>query len=104
MNIDIRTKNLDLTDSLREYVDKKIGSLDKYLQRFDESTIRADVELARTTKHHKSGNVFYAEVNLEISGDLLRATHKDEDIRASIDKVRDILQREIRKYKNKIVS
>lgn len=104
MQIDIRTKDIELTEPLREYVDTKIGSLERYLKRFDESLLRAAVELKRTTKHHKTGDIFYAEVNLEIPGTMLRATHKDEDIRISIDKVKDVLQREIRKYKDKLDS
>lgn len=104
MHIDVRAKDLDLTEPLKEYIDKKIGSLDKYLKRFDQEAILAEVEVARTTKHHKQGDVYYAEVNLKVPGTLLRATHKDEDIRVAIDRVKDILQREIRKYKDQLES
>ncbi|PIR98690.1 MAG: ribosomal subunit interface protein [Candidatus Colwellbacteria bacterium CG10_big_fil_rev_8_21_14_0_10_41_28] len=104
MKIDIKSKDIELTEPLREYVDNKIGGLDKYLKRFDPSLVRADVEVSRLTKHHKTGDVFYAEVNLELPGGFLRATHKDKDIRMAIDKVRDVLQREIRKHKDKIES
>ena len=104
MHIDIRAKDIELTDPLREYIQKRVGGLTKYLKRFDEDTLLAEVEVARTTQHHRSGNVYYAEVNLTVPGKLLRATHKAEDIRAAIDKVRDILQREIRKYKDQIES
>lgn len=100
--MDIRAKDLDLTDALRQYVDKRIGSLDKHLSRFDEDVILAEVELTRTTKHHRQGDVYYAEVNLRLPGKLLRATHTDSDIRKSIDKVKDTLQREIRKYKDQL--
>ena len=104
MHIDIQSKDLELTEPLKEYVEKKIGSLDRYLKRFDQDVLLAEVELARTTQHHKQGDVFYAEVNLKVPGKLLRATHKDDDIRKSIDKVKDILQREIRKYKDQLDS
>ena len=104
MNIDIKATNLDLTDPLKEYVESKIGSLDKFIQNFDQDLIRAQVEVARLTKHHRHGDVLYAEVNLSLPGKMLRATHKAPDIRIAIDKVKDILQREIRKYKDQLKS
>ena len=102
MHIDIQTKEIELTDPLREYVEKKINSLDRHLARFDADVVMAEVELARTTKHHRQGDVYYAEVNLTLPGKLLRATHTSSDIRKSIDKVKDTLQREIRKYKDQL--
>ncbi|MEX2054417.1 MAG: ribosome-associated translation inhibitor RaiA [Candidatus Colwellbacteria bacterium] len=102
MRINIKTKEIELTDPLREYAEKKIGSLDKYLARFDEDVVMAEVELARTTKHHRQGDVYYAEVNLTLPSKLLRATHTSPDIRQSIDKVKDTLQREIRKFKDQL--
>ena len=99
MNIDIIASEIDLTDPLREYINEKVGSLDKFLVRYGE--VHAQVEVARATKHHKHGDVYYAEVNLSFPGGSLRATDTSEDIRTSIDKVRDILQREIGERKDK---
>ena len=102
MQISITGNELDLTDPLKEYIDTHIGSLSKYLKRFDEGLIRAEVEVARVTQHHRHGNVFYAEVNLALPGKLLRATHEGTDVRECIDRVRDILEREIDKYKDQL--
>lgn len=102
MHIDVQARELELTDALKEYVEKRIGSLDRYLARFDRDVVLAEVELARTTKHHYRGDVYYAEVNLTLPGKLLRATYTSSDIRKSIDRVRDILQREIRKFKDQL--
>ncbi|MDP3953695.1 MAG: ribosome-associated translation inhibitor RaiA [bacterium] len=104
MHIDIQARDLELTDPLKEYATKRVGSLERYLSRFDQGLIMAEVELARTTKHHYQGDVYYAEVNLTLPGKLLRATHTSSDIRQSIDKVRDTLQREIRKFKDQLES
>ncbi len=102
MQINIKARELDLTEPLKKYIDIRISSLNKYLKRFDEDLVRAEVEVARVTHHHRHGDVFYAEVNLTIPGKLLRATHKGEDIRECIDKVKDILQGEIDKYKDQL--
>ena len=93
---------MELTDPLREYIETKVNSLEKYLKNFDQDTLMAQVEVARTTKHHKQGDVFYAEVNLSLPGNMLRADYKADDVRVAIDKVRSILQREIRKYKDQL--
>ncbi|PIR97889.1 MAG: ribosomal subunit interface protein [Candidatus Colwellbacteria bacterium CG10_big_fil_rev_8_21_14_0_10_42_22] len=100
MTIDIIANGIELTDPLREYVNMKIGSLEKYLKSYGPENLRIDVEVARTTQHHRHGDVFYAEANLNLPGKLLRATHEASDIRVAIDKVKDTLQREIRKYKD----
>ncbi|MBU2101546.1 ribosome-associated translation inhibitor RaiA [Patescibacteria group bacterium] len=100
MNIDINSLGIDLTEPLKVYIYEKIGGLDKYLQQYNPESLQVDVEVSRTTAHHKHGDVFYAEVNLGLPGKMLRATQTTPDIRVSIDKVKDILQREIRKYKD----
>ncbi len=102
MQINITASELDLTEPLKKYIDTHIGSLSKYLKRFDGGLVRAEVEVARTTQHHRHGDVYYAEVNLTLPGKLLRATQEGGDVRECIDKVRDILQREIEKYKDQL--
>jgi len=102
MQISIKARELNLTDPLKKYIDMHIGSLSKYLKRFDEGLVLAEVEVARSTHHHRHGDVYYAEVNLTLPGKLLRATHEGGDMRECIDKVKNTLQREIDKYKDQI--
>ena len=99
MHIDIEATNIELTPPLREYIEKKVGKLSKFLKRFESDSVHARVEVARLTRHHRHGNVYHAEINLHFPGGMLRAEYQSEDIRISIDKVKKILQREIRKYK-----
>jgi putative sigma-54 modulation protein len=95
MNIAIKATNLDLTDSIKAYVDEKIGNLTKYIQ-----ATEAKVELGRD-RHHKTGDVFRAEVMLQVGGKLMRADHTSEDIYASIDMVIPKLKEQISKFKDK---
>ncbi|MEK7658059.1 MAG: ribosome-associated translation inhibitor RaiA [Patescibacteria group bacterium] len=100
MKIIIKATKLVLDPTIREYIETKIGSLNRFIKRFeDKSDIKTEVEIARTTRHHRHGNVFYAEVNLYLPKKILRAEHSDWDIRVAIDKVKDKLQQEIEKYK-----
>ena len=102
MKINIKATNLDLTPAIREYIEEKIGSLSHFLKRFEvKNEIEVFVEIARTTKHHRHGNVLYAEAIVSLGKKILRAEHFDWDIRVAIDKVKDKLQQEIKKYKEK---
>lgn len=104
MNLKIKATNLELTPSIETYVEEKIGSLDKFLRKLETlGEFKAEVEIARTTRHHQKGKVFYAEVNLHLPKRTLRAEHEDSDIRAAVDKVKDKLKAEIAKYKETIV-
>lgn len=101
MQIIIKTTHVEPTDALRHYVEERIKSLEKYIGRFEEQgEAVARVELACKTQHHRSGDVFNAEVNLHINGDIIRASRDEETMYAAIDAVKDILKLEIQKYKD----
>jgi len=51
--------------------------------------------------HHQKGNIFRAEVNLDLAGKLLRVEKTEKDLYKAIDKVKDHLARSIRRYKQK---
>ena len=100
MKLNIKFTNLDSTLAISEYVESKLNSLDKLVEKFDaEGAVLADVEIARTTKHHHKGPVFRAEINLQLPKKIIRAEHEDWDIRVAVDQMRHKLQREIVKYK-----
>jgi putative sigma-54 modulation protein len=100
MKINIKATGLDLTPSIVRYIEEKISSVEKFLVKFGKkSEIEVFFEIARTTKHHRKGEVFRAEANMELPGKVLRADHEDWDVRVAIDKVKDKLQAEIKKYK-----
>jgi ribosomal subunit interface protein len=105
MRIKIKATDLELTPSIKQYVEKKMKSMGKILKSFEkEGEVYIYFEIARTTRHHKSGNIFYAEANVDLLGENVRAEQRDEDIRAAIDKVKDILKREIKELKERQIS
>ena len=102
MNINIKYTNLDSTPAIEKYVIDKISSLEKFIHRLDEKVIlQAQVEIARSTKHHLKGDVYHVECNLELPGKLLRAEFENWDVRLGVDEVRNELQRELKKYQEK---
>ncbi len=101
MKITIKATGLELTPPIKEFIDDKIGSIQKFLQRFDDNNqVLAAVEIARPSTHHNKGDVYFAEININLPGTVLRAKAEDSDIRVAINKAKDILKREIDKYKD----
>jgi len=100
MRIILKGTNLELNQELRDYVDEKIGGLDRFLENID-GTLEARVELAKTTRHHQHGDIYRAEVNLDFSGKVLRAVEEKEDLFTAIDGIENELKREVIKFKTK---
>ncbi len=92
MKLTVRGKNIEVTDALREHVQKRVGKIDKY---FDFDT-EAQVALGVVRELHT------VEVTATINGLILRAEESTNDMYASIDKVVDKLERQISKYKTRI--
>lgn len=109
MKINIKASNLDLTPAITVYIEDKINGLEKFvsgegLKAWDEhnqAAMEADVEIAKTTSHHRQGDIYRAEVNLKVPGRIIRAEAEEWDMRVAVDKVKDELQAELKKYKNK---
>ena len=100
MKINITTKNITLDEPLRVFIEQKIGDLEKFIQK---RPISASVEIGKPSKHHKTGPVFYAEVNLKIGGALLRGESTHKDLRTAIDESRDELHLQIKKLKERSI-
>ncbi|MBU0722471.1 ribosome-associated translation inhibitor RaiA [Patescibacteria group bacterium] len=99
MQLNIKATNLELTPELKEYVQKKMDMLDKYLGKL--KIISAHFEAIKTTNHHLKGEIYCAEANLAVNGDLLRVQKTEKNLFKAIDKVKDHLEVVIKKYKDK---
>ncbi len=95
MNIAIKATNLDLTPPIKQYVEEKIGHLEKFIQ-----AMEAHLELDRD-KHHKTGLVFHAEVNLILGSKIMHAEARGEDIYSAVDLLIPKLKEQIAKFKDK---
>ena len=71
--------------------------IEKLLDANDTAT-RIDVELGRTTGH-KSGDVYFAEINLLVDGNSMRATVHEANVNAAIDQAKDDILNQLRKHK-----
>lgn len=98
MKIDILYKNITSDEPLEIFIKDKVGGLEKFTGK---GPVEARVEIGLPSKHHHSGKIFYAEINLKMGGKLLRATCQHEDLRNAIVDAKNELQVQIKKFKNK---
>ena len=98
MQLIIKGKNLEITDPLRDYVNKKLGKLDRYLPSIDEVRVELSVESVKSTKDRQ-----VVQVTMRSNNTILRAEERSADMFAAVDAVRDKLQRQIRRFKEKPV-
>lgn len=99
MKINIKATQMDLTPAIKAYVQEKMDMLDKYLG--DLKITNCDVEVGMTSHHHVKGEIYRAEVNMVLPGELIRIEKTEKDLYKAIDKVKDHLARSIRRYKEK---
>ncbi len=93
MRFTITGKNIDVTEGLRSAVEEKIGKLDKYFGTETEVVVTLSVEKERQK----------IEVTIPIKGSIIRAEEVSNDMYVSIDLVEEIIERQLKKYKNKII-
>lgn len=98
MQINLRAKDVDLTPDLKEFTEKKIGSLAKF---FD-NVMEIRVELEKMTNHHKQGDIYQASVEMDVPGDKLFVKESSEDIKDAINKVKDQMQQKIKHFKGQL--
>lgn len=99
MKINTKTTNIEMTPAIADYVEKKVNMLDKFFR--DVSEVLVNVEVGKTTKHHKSGAFFKAEIHITSDGEEYYATAETEDLYASIDMVKDEIVRELTSSRKK---
>lgn len=92
MNFIISGKNIDVTDALKEKIMKKLGKLDKFFYPGTEVQVTLSVE--------KNNHI--VEITIPFNGIIIRAEEINDDMYTSIDKVVDVLERQILKNKTRL--
>lgn len=95
LTFNIRGENIEVTQAIRDYVQKRISKLEKYFEQSVDSTAHVNLKVYQ----NKDAKV---EVTIPLPYLTLRAEETSPDLYASIDLVTDKLERQIRKYKTKI--
>lgn len=87
-------KNIDVTPGLKEAVESKLGKLERYFTPNTEIHVTLSVQ-----KGHQK-----IEVTIPVKGGMIRSEQESSDMYVSIDLVEEIIERQLRKYKNKLVA
>ena len=92
MKFNIIARKYDLKENVREYIEKKLSKLDKFFR--DESSARVVVGTIKDND--------YIEAQINASGMIYRAECEDKEILAAVDKIVDVIERQIRKNKTRL--
>jgi len=87
-------KNIDVTTGLIEAVESKLGKLERYFT--------SDTEIHVTLSVQKERQKI--EVTIPVKGTIIRSEQESNDMYVSIDLVEEVIERQLRKYKNKLVA
>ena len=93
MRYTITGRNIDVTEGLKSAVYEKIGKLEKFFAPDTEAQVTLSVEKDRQK----------IEVTIPVKGSIIRAEQTSSDMYVSIDLVEEIIERQLKKYKNKII-
>ena len=94
MQINLTGHHVELTDSLRNYVDEKMERLERHFDKVTNTHVILSVESVR----HK------AEATVNMSGNNIFAENTEDDMYAAIDGLIDKLDRQVKKHKEKITN
>ena len=86
-------KNIEVTEGLKESVQNKLGKLERYFTSDTEIHVTLSVQKGRQK----------IEVTIPVKGDIIRSEQESNDMYVSIDLVEEIIERQLKKYKTKIV-
>ncbi len=98
MKLNIKATKVELTPKIKDFIQEKADMLDKYLGSI--TPTNCDFEIAQD-KAQQNGDIYRAELNIAVPGELLRVEKTESDIFKAIDKVKDHMARSITKYKEK---
>ncbi len=94
MNFIISGKNIEVTSGLRTAVQDKLGKLERYFTPETEIQVTLSVEKDRQK----------IEVTIPVKGNIIRSEQVSSDMYVSIDLVEEIIERQLRKYKTKLIN
>lgn len=98
MQLIITGKNMEVSEPLKDYVEKKIGKLTRYLPTIDEVHVELSVEKTKSNLQRQ-----VVQVTMRSNGTILRAEERSADMLAAVDSVRDKLQRQMERFKERPV-
>ena len=103
MQINLQSKNLELTEAIKNYVLKRVTNLEKLLANIETQKGEAMVnfEVKKVSNHHKTGEIFHADCTINIDGNNFYGESDHADLYSAIDEVKEQLFNDINKNKDR---
>ena len=99
INFKTTALNMEMTDAIEEYAKGKFSFVENFTR--DGNVAEIHIELSKTTNHHKHGDFYRCEVDVNSNGKKYRAVSEQEDSYAAIDDARDEINRTMTSSKDK---
>lgn len=101
MKINIKATHTEITPVVRERVDTICERLERLADIPDPDALECDIEVGKITEHHRTGNVFRAEINFTVAGKYFRAVAEGETEVAALNIAHDEIKRAFAHHKHK---
>ncbi len=102
MKTRIKATNTELTSYLEKLIEEKLSEIEKGLKGIPD--LLAEIEVGLTSRHHQKGDIYRAELQIQVPGKLLRAVSEKEDFRSALTDAKNEIKLQIKQYKDKAVS
>ena len=97
MELQITSKNVEILPEVRQYIERKLDKLGRHLHKIMESKVEISEQKTKSPQQH-----FVVQVTIDSDGTLFRSQERGENLVSAIDKVVEIMDRQIKRYKGKL--
>lgn len=100
MKLPFKTTNFKLTESVANFLSQRMENMERLLEKIG-GMMSGWIEIGRTTRHHKKGEVYRAEAQIKLKKQSIRAEGTSSTIFGAITEMKERLKRELSKYKTR---
>ncbi|MCX6747897.1 MAG: ribosome-associated translation inhibitor RaiA [Candidatus Nomurabacteria bacterium] len=100
MQTNIQGKNIEIIQDIKDFITKKASQLEKFTVSNEDNAV-LNIELSKTTNHHKHGEIWRTEINLSFGDKKFFAGTEKDDVYKSISSVFEDIERNIIQTKNR---
>ncbi len=97
MELQITGKNIEISPEVRQYIERKLDKLGRHLHKIMESKVEISEQKTKSPQQH-----FVVQVTIDSNGTLFRSQERGENLVSAIDRVVEIMDRQIKRYKGKL--
>lgn len=97
MELQITGKSIEISPEVRQYIERKLDKLSRHLHKIMESKVEISEQKTKSPQQH-----FVVQITIDSNGTLFRSQERGENLVSAIDRVAEIMDRQIKRYKGKL--